>query len=97
LDAEAAFKAFIADGGTLSLGVIPTDLASTYDVNLLVDAVEASLRATLGDERQFRDAAARCLLTPACGLAMRSVLEAETIFEQVRAAQKRINQSWFAS
>jgi hypothetical protein len=33
------------------------------------------------------------VLTPACGLAMRSVMDAERILEQLRAAQRRLREA----
>jgi len=41
-------------------------------------------------ERLPREALARCLLTPACGLAMRSVPDAERIFAELRRAQQEL-------
>ncbi|MGQ0508580.1 MAG: hypothetical protein ACT4TC_25050, partial [Myxococcaceae bacterium] len=42
LDERDAFCRFLDSGATLSLGIIPTDLASSYAVTELADAVEAS-------------------------------------------------------
>lgn len=89
LDTGEALQRYLDGGGAFSLGIIPTDLSSTYEVDELVDAVETSLRATLRDDQRFREVASRSLLTPACGLAMRSVPDAELIFEQLRVAQKK--------
>jgi len=90
LDDTQALGRFVGAGGLLGLGIIPTDLSATYDVAVLVDAVDASLRAALGP--QYARGQLPCLLTPACGLAMRSTLEAERVFEQLRAAQKRLTE-----
>ncbi len=87
LDSGEALDRFIEGGGRFSLGIIPTDLATTYRVEELVDAVEVSLRATFRNASRFREVASRCLLTPACGLAMRSVVDAERIVDQLREAQ----------
>lgn len=87
LNHRQAFSQYLDTGATLSLGIIPTDLASTYRVADLVESVEASLRATLPPGRTFSDVASRVLLTPACGLAMRSVSDAERIFNELREAQ----------
>jgi hypothetical protein len=89
LDAGEPLHRFVADGGRFSLGIIPTDLATSYAVPELVDAVETSLRATFRDEGVFKEVASRCLLTPACGLGMRSVIDAERIFAELRDAQRR--------
>jgi methionine synthase II (cobalamin-independent) len=90
LDGGPGLLRFLDGGGALSLGIVPTDLSSTYSVEELVDAVETSLRATFRDERTLREVAARSLLTPACGMALRSVPDAERTFAEVRAAQSRL-------
>jgi hypothetical protein len=89
LEERDAWLRFIASGATLSLGIVPTDLASTWDLGELCDSVEASLRATTPPSLAFEGLLSGMLLTPACGLALRSVLDAERIVEQVRDAQKR--------
>lgn len=89
LDSGEGLLRFFDGGGALSLGIIPTDLSSSYEVDELVDGVETSLRASFKDERTFQDIAARSLLTPACGLAMRTVPEAERIFDELRMAQRK--------
>src|SRR5262249_4953390 len=83
----AAIKRFFASGATLSLGIVPTNLDTTYSIPELVDSVEASLRATLG-RSAFAGALSHVLLTPACGLAMRTVMDAERIFDELRQAQR---------
>lgn len=88
LNHRAAFERYLETGATLSLGIIPTDFASSYRVADLVESVEASIRATLPTGKTFADVAGRVLLTPACGLAMRSVSDAERIFTELREAQK---------
>lgn len=92
LDTGEALHRFVRGGGAFSLGIIPTDLASSYRVSELVDAVETSLRATFRDEATFQQVASRSLLTPACGLAMRSVPDAERIFDELREAQRRFKE-----
>jgi hypothetical protein len=90
LDSGKALFSFIEGGGRFSLGIIPTDLASSYRVEEVVDAVETSLRATFRKASLVEEVASRCLLTPACGLAMRSVKDAERIVEELRDAQRRL-------
>ena len=90
LEERAALLQFLASGATLSLGIIPTDFSSTYHVDELVDSVEASLRATLPRGSSLAEVLAHLLLTPACGLALRSVMDAERVFEDLRAAQRRM-------
>ncbi len=50
------------------------------------------MRATLPSSLSFGAMIASMPLTPACGLAMRSVVDAERIFEQVREAQRALRQ-----
>ncbi|HEX8434540.1 hypothetical protein [Archangium sp.] len=88
LEESGAFARFLDSGATLSLGIIPTDLASSYDVGELVDAVEVSLKAALPPGHSFPRVGSQVLLTPACGLAMRSVVDAERVLEQLKVAQR---------
>lgn len=90
LDEKEAFRAFLASGATLSLGIVPTDLTAEFELEQLVEAVEVSLRATLPPTTPVADVLQHMLLTPACGLAMRSTLDAEQIFEQLQHAQKAL-------
>ncbi len=90
LEESGAFARFLDSGASLSLGIIPTDLASSYEVEELVEAVEVSLEAALPPGLSFRSVASRVLLTPACGLAMRTVVDAERVLEQLKAAQRRL-------
>jgi hypothetical protein len=77
----AAFERFQAGGGVLSLGIVPTDVSAPSDV----DAVLGHARARLSPQ-----ALARSLLSPACGLAMRTVPDAETVFAELRRAQQEL-------
>jgi Cobalamin-independent synthase, Catalytic domain len=88
LEERAAFWRFLADGSTLALGIVPTDLKSAYVLPELVESVEASLRATTPGQMSFEGVLARLLLSPACGLGMRSVSDAERIIAEVRQAQR---------
>ena len=75
----AAFERFQSAGGVLSLGIVPTDLSAPADLDAVLREARARLsRATLS----------RSLLTPACGLAMRTVPDAERIFAELRRAQQ---------
>ena len=88
LEDAAAVRRFLSSGATLSLGIVPTNLAAAYSISELVDSVEASLRATLGTA--FAGAMQRALLTPACGLGMRTVIDGERVFRELREAQRAI-------
>jgi methionine synthase II (cobalamin-independent) len=88
-----ALVRFLEEGGALSLGIIPPNVASTYRVEELVDSVDAALRATLPPSLSPRAVIDRSVLTPACGLAMRSAVEAERTFEQLREAQAQLGKA----
>lgn len=87
LEDRDAWLRFVGSGATLALGIIPTDLSSTYRVSELCDSVEASLRATT-PSLPFEALLSRMLLTPACGLGLRTVLDAERIFAEVHEARR---------
>jgi hypothetical protein len=93
LEETEALARFLDSGATLSLGIIPTDLTSTYDATELAESVEASLRAALPQGRSFTQVLSHVLLTPACGLAMRSVVDAERILGELRAAQRSLHET----
>jgi hypothetical protein len=92
LEDGQALGRYLASGATFSLGIIPTNVAASFSVPELVDSVEASLTATLGRTRAS-EVMARSVLTPACGLAMRSVAVAEQTFEQLREAQRLLRRA----
>lgn len=92
LDEREAFIRFLASGALLSLGIVPTDLDSDFDLPVLVESVEAALRATLPKSLPFAAVLSQMPLTPACGLGMRSVRDAERVFEQLRQAQRLVRQ-----
>jgi len=89
LEERQPLLAFLAAGGALSLGIVPTNLDASFSLPELVDSVETSLMATLGRRRAL-EVMLQTVLTPACGLAMRTALDAERTFEQVRDAQRML-------
>lgn len=89
---RAAFQAFLDAGGALSLGIIPTNLDAQYDVPGLVESVKTILRGALPPGVPLEAILDRCLLTPACGLGMRSLIDAERTFEDLKAAQRGLAQ-----
>jgi methionine synthase II (cobalamin-independent) len=88
LEEREQFLQFVGGGATMALGIVPTDLTSTYSVAELCESVEASLRASVPKGVAFQALLSRMLVTPACGLAMRSVKDAERIIDEVREAQR---------
>jgi hypothetical protein len=90
LEEPEALQQHLATGATLSLGMVPTDFASSYELSELIDAVEVGLRCAVGGGAAFSELCNRLLLTPACGLGMRSVGDAEEILIQLREAQRAL-------
>jgi hypothetical protein len=86
LDVPGPLEAFLEGGGALSLGIVPTDLGEDGNVEELVLAAETSLESVLGAAKA-RAVLDRAVLTPACGLALRTVIDAERIVEQLRQAR----------
>ena len=86
LDVPGPLEAFLRSGGALSLGIVPTDLGEEASMLDLAAATEASLESVLGSATA-QAALERSVLTPACGLALRTVPDAEQIVEQLRVAQ----------
>lgn len=81
LQQEKALGAFLSAGRRLALGLVPTNLAAQYAVPELVEELHATLGARA--EGVLRTA----LLSPACGLALRSVTDAERIFNELAQGQ----------
>jgi methionine synthase II (cobalamin-independent) len=96
VEEREALERFLEGGSTLSLGIVPTDLASTYAVEELVGAVETAVRSALAPWAASQ-VLLHALLTPACGLAMRSVPDAERILDEVRQAQRLLRREALAA
>jgi hypothetical protein len=84
------FARFVANGGVLGLGIVPTNVAPNQGAT-----PEQELTAILGSAPAMLEEVApgllqRSLLTPACGLALRSVRDAESILSRLRDAQRRL-------
>jgi methionine synthase II (cobalamin-independent) len=73
-----ALGRFLAGGGRLALGLIPTNVGARYALADLCAAVRAIEAVPLVE----------CLLTPACGLALRTVPECEGVFEELAEGQR---------
>lgn len=93
IETGAAFQRFVAAGGTIALGVVPTNVnpRESQPLEAAVDQIVHALPAQL--ERAAPGLLSRCLLTPACGLAMRSVPDAERILDLLRTAQRALASS----
>jgi hypothetical protein len=80
--AEPTVMGFLESGGRLSLGVIPTGrsahLHSVSPEQLLAELFDTFARSPLGDKPQLvRRALSEAIYTPACGLALHTVGDAE--------------------
>lgn len=78
--------AYLARGGWLALGLVPTSTPEHAPMEELVD----DALATMGDRRAA--ILARALLTPACGLATRTLPEAGQALADLREAQRLIRE-----
>ena len=79
-----ALERFEDRGGSLALGLVPTD-GREADLEALAARVVATLRgAGKAGERLLE----RALLTPACGLALRSVAQCERVFDSLKGVQR---------
>lgn len=88
LAARPELERYLDGGGWLGLGVVPTDVGDRAEV---ARRTEATLRTLEGLERPLRERLlSQSLLTPACGLATRSAVEAGQVFEALAAAQERL-------
>ena len=83
LRAKLELQSFAKAGGRLMLGIVPTNADAPYDLEDLVATTAASLSG-------LAMPLSECILTPACGLAMRSIPETSAIFEDLRAAQRSL-------
>jgi len=87
LSQRQAFEAFVAEGRRLAIGIIPTNLDASYQVGARVAALRETLHQHLGDAARARAVLASALLSPACGLALRSVPDAERTFAELSEAR----------
>lgn len=78
-----AWRTWLESDAWLSLGIIPTNAGARYDVRELCESVEATLRAT----SPFPEILQRVMLTPACGLGLHSIADAERIMNELAQAQ----------
>ena len=62
---------------------VPTNAGEPYDLDDLVATAAASLQG-------FALPLSECIVSPACGLAMRSIPETSAIFEDLRVAQRAL-------
>ncbi|HXX29505.1 MAG TPA: hypothetical protein VEJ89_02170 [Myxococcaceae bacterium] len=84
--------AFLASGARLSLGIVPTDQEEEGSGEELAAAAEAALRSVLARD-ELRPVLERTVLTPACGLALRTVRDAERIMEALRRVRESLVRS----
>jgi hypothetical protein len=91
LEAAGPLDVFLAGGGALSLGIVPTDFGDEASVAELLLDTRVALESVLGTARA-RQVLERSVLTPACGLALRTVSDAEQIVDQLRLAQTALGQ-----
>jgi len=81
---KEALRNFLDRGGRLSMGVVPTGIhtqkVQAFSPELLFEHCFGTLKSHLKDEPELlRKIAETSLLTPACGLALHTIEDAETI------------------
>lgn len=76
-------RAFRQRGGRLALGMVPTELASTWNSRREVEQWRARFVAALG-EIEADAILSESILTPACGLGMKKIEEADTVFRRLQ-------------
>ena len=81
---ENAVNHFLAGEGTFSLGIIPTDREETVPPLKVLERVA---------QRFSNTSRLPVLLTPACGLGMRSIPDAENIVQEVKNAQRYLRKA----
>ncbi|MGK5081779.1 hypothetical protein WDW37_00615 [Bdellovibrionota bacterium FG-1] len=88
-------RRFIESDGRLALGVIPTGrpgILRSLDVGALVQALIGDLKSAFGaDQDLVRKVLKQALYTPACGLALQSVADAELIFEMLSQFEAQVD------
>jgi methionine synthase II (cobalamin-independent) len=87
LEDTPAWHRFVASGGALCAGVVPTDPSAQYVLAELLESVEASLRATCPPHLEFEALLRSVVLTPACGLALRPPGACARIISELQQAQ----------
>lgn len=89
LTQKEAVRKFIAGGGRLSLGVVPTGghavKIRSFRPELLLERLLETLESHLGDDMAFvSQILGTSLYTPACGLALHSIEDAEAILGELQ-------------
>ncbi len=86
LQAGSSFLNWIQKGCSLALGIVPTELPFSWNAVEEVQKCRTLFFQALGKEQGLR-ILRNSLLTPACGLGLRKVGEAEVVFEALREFQ----------
>ncbi len=94
LEDARAFDAFLVEGGRLALGIVPTDSAFSPDQSL---EISRGVLATLERSEPGEKVLGQCLVTPACGLAQRSVADAERVFAELQRGRAVLREALAAA
>ena len=96
-EASDSLKVFIRGGGKLSLGAVPTVrsnlLKTLTGAELFARLLETFGKAWAGDVDLIRKVLRESILTPACGLALHSTADAETVLALVTDLERLRNES----
>lgn len=86
---QKALAQFASRGGVLSLGIVPTDLNSAQYKDMKASTLTRDLMNQLSS---FPSLLKNCFLTPACGMALLSPEDCETISSLLLSSKKLLTQ-----
>ncbi|MCE9625679.1 MAG: hypothetical protein K8R69_09585 [Deltaproteobacteria bacterium] len=87
LKESGKLREFRSRGGRLALGLVPTRLPSTWNSRQEVEQCRTRFEAAFGQE-EARAFLGESLLTPACGLGLRTLPDCAAVFSALRECQE---------
>jgi methionine synthase II (cobalamin-independent) len=92
LKEKTALKKWHKKGGRLAIGIVPTQVGADWDAAGRARVVQQAAEQFLG-KKAGAEILKTSLLTPACGLGLRSADEARQIFSELRKVQKILREN----
>lgn len=95
LKEKQAVIRFIEDGGRFSLGIIPTNAGEKIPSSeVLVAAMKEKVFKVFADQELIANRILKhSIVTPACGLALKTIAEAEAILDRLNACRDLLNRA----